>query len=130
MEWTLSKRRELSFSFLEVSAVFIGSDILLCVQGGEKPHVGCIVQAVPRESLTGDGTLSATSSIINVTGHKDEFLCRELAEQVCQSSGAVVVCTGGFHMDGITKEQIREVLEAVKEVGGWIGEELGDVRRR
>lgn len=124
MEWTLSKRKELSFSFLEVSVAFIGSDILLCVRGGEKPHIGCMVQAVPRESLTGDGSLSVTSSVINVIGHKDEFLCRELAEQICRRSGAVVVCTGGFHMDGITKEQIGEALEAAKEISSRIQEEL------
>lgn len=125
MEWILSRRKELSFSFLEVSAAFIGSDILLCVQGGGKPHIGCVVQAVPRESLTGDGSSSSTSSVINVTGHKDEFLCRELAEQMCQRSGVVVVCTGGFHMDGITKEQIGEVLEAVKEISERMEEGLG-----
>ncbi|MBQ1399786.1 MAG: hypothetical protein IIY83_04635, partial [Lachnospiraceae bacterium] len=56
----------------------------------------------------------ATSSVINVTGHKDEAVCRYLAEEVCRATGRTVVCTGGFHVDGITPEQIAEVTEAVK----------------
>ena len=81
--------------------------------GGERPHIGCVVQAVPRPSLSGDGTISVTSSVINLTGHKDEFLCRRLAENRCRETGKVVVCTGGVHMDHITGEQIEELLKNI-----------------
>ena len=64
----------------------------------------------------GNGTGSSTASVINVTGHKDEILCRWMAEQVAARENAVTVCCGGFHMDHITKEQIREVKEAVEEI--------------
>ena len=86
---------------------------VLTLSGGEKPHIGCIVQAVPRPSLSGDGTISVTSSVINLTGHKDEFLCRRLAENRCRETGKVVVCTGGVHMDHITGEQIEELLKNI-----------------
>ena len=64
-------------------------------------------------SLSGDGTISVTSSVINLTGHKDEFLCRRLAENRCRETGKVVVCTGGVHMDHITGEQIEELLKNI-----------------
>lgn len=124
MEWDLIKHKELTYSSVTVSAARLGGDILLAVRGGEKPHIGCTVQAVPRESLTGDGSISVTSSVMNLLGHKDEALCRSLAEQVCKKTAAVVVCTGGFHMDGIKKEQIKEVTEAVDQIGNMIAEEL------
>lgn len=54
------------------------------------------------------------ASVINVTGHKDEALCRYLAEKVAAAADAVTVCTGGFHIDAMTPEQIQEVQAAVK----------------
>ena len=68
---------------MEVTVMKLGEDFQICLAGGEKPHIGCVVQAVPRESLTGDGSWSATSSVWNRTGHKDEVLCRMLAEKIC-----------------------------------------------
>lgn len=122
-------KKELSFSTLTVSVMRLGRDCHLTVWGGESPHIGCTVLAVPRESLRGDGRQSCTASVLNVTGHKDEQICRYLAEETAKHCGAVVVCTGGFHMDHITKEQIRETLDAAGELAEEIKEGLkrGDV---
>ena len=92
---------------IEICEKAIGEDLVLTLSGGEKPHIGCVVQAVPRPSL------SVTSSVINLTGHKDEFLCRRLAENRCRETGKVVVCTCGVHMDHITGEQIEELLKNI-----------------
>lgn len=124
MEWTVEIEREAAGSSLKVSAGWIGKDILICLEGGSTPHIGCVVQAVPRLSLTGDGSNSATASILNLTGHKDEFLCRKLAEVVCSKTGQVIVCTGGFHLDGISGEQIQEVVQAVDEIAGGLVKEF------
>lgn len=104
----------LSFSQIEIQATRVGCDIQLLLRGGSSPHIGCMVLAIPRPSLTGDGSRRATASVINVTGHKDEALCRYLAEKVAAAADAVTVCTGGFHIDGMTPEQIQEVQAAVK----------------
>lgn len=109
--------KKLSFSVITVEMVQLGEDWLLTLSGGEKPHIGCVVMAVPRPSLTGSGQVSATSSVVNLTGHKDEELCRLLAERTAKEKNAVTVCTGGFHMDRISREQIAEVMEAVREIG-------------
>lgn len=124
MEWILKKKRQVAGHFIEVGVSRIGNDILLCLEGGTKPHIGCVVQAVPRLSLTGDGSGSATASVLNLTGHKDEYLCRQLAEKISSNLGTVVVCTGGFHIDNMTKEQIKEVLQAVNEIAEEIVESL------
>ena len=41
---------------IEICEKAIGEDLVLTLSGGEKPHIGCVVQAVPRPSLSGDGT--------------------------------------------------------------------------
>ena len=68
MEWLVRECMEAAGCSLEVSAAFVGEDILVCLQGGERPHLGCVVQTEPRESLNGDGSVSATSSVLNYPG--------------------------------------------------------------
>nr|WP_243426209.1 hypothetical protein [Mordavella massiliensis] len=60
--------------------------------------------------------MSSTASVLNVTGHKDEALCRQLAERLAATGNTTVVCSGGFHVDGITGQQIKEVQQAVDEI--------------
>ena len=86
------------------------------LSGGSRPHIGCTVLAVPRASLSGDGHTSDTSSVLNVTGHKDEAICRYLAEKAAAAYGCVVCCSGGFHVDHITEDQISELMSALDEV--------------
>ena len=128
MNGNLIRKEKLSFAELEIGVRWIGDDIAVWVSGGDRPHIGSVVQAVPRMSLTGDGSRSATSSVLNLTGHKDEFLCRELAETICAATGRVTVCTGGFHCDGMTKKKIAEVVETVKRIAGELAGELRTVR--
>ena len=74
MERMLTKKATAAGCTMEVTVMKLGEDFQICLAGGEKPHIGCVVQAVPRESLTGDGSWSATSSVWNRTGHKDDVL--------------------------------------------------------
>ena len=104
----------LSFATITIATYSIGADILITVKGGDQPHIGTAVLAVPRPSLTGDESVSATSSVLNVTGHKDEVICRMLAEKASKKYKATAVCTGGFHMDNMSAEQIEEVVSAIQ----------------
>ncbi len=104
----------LSFTRIVISKKLLGNDIFIVVKGGDKPHIGTAVLAVPRHSLTGDGTVSTTSSVLNVTGHKDEDICRILAEKASKKYGVTTVCIGGFHIDDINDDQIKEVIAAIQ----------------
>jgi len=104
---------ELTFAEIVVEVSRIGKDLSVAVSGGERPHIGCIILAVPRPSLRDDGKISCTSSVLNVTGHKDEVVCREIAETLCRKYHCTVAAAGGFHVDNMTVEQIREVQEQV-----------------
>ena len=122
MEWNIKK--ELSFACLIVDIKQIGEDFCIILQGGNRPHIGSTVLSVPRPSLTGNGEVSVTSSVLNITGHKDEKICRYLAEQTAKYKNAVVTCTGGFHVDNITGEQLQEVQDCMESIWEEIREKL------
>ncbi len=91
----------------------MGNDYTICIRDEECGHIGSAVMAIARPSLTGEG-MSATSSVLNRLGHKDEEIARRIAENVAASLNCAVVCTCGIHMDGITPEQIRQILDACR----------------
>lgn len=107
-------KKLLTFAELIVQGYRIGEECCIHVSGGESPHIGCVVLAIPRASLCNSDVTSVTSSVLNVTGHKDEYICRRLAEAVAKRKNTVTVCTGGFHMDGITMEQIQEIMDCIE----------------
>ena len=103
------------FTQLTLQVTWLDTDCHLLLWGGEKPHLGCTVLALPRPSLSGEGR-SATASVLNVTGHKDEALCRRIAEKVAAAAKCTAVCCGGVHMDGITAAQIEAIVAATDEL--------------
>jgi len=105
-------KKKLSFAEIEFEIQPVGEDISIIVRGGDKPHIGSTVLAIPRKSLADVEKFSCTSSVLNIVGHKDEFICRLVAENFCKKYKAVTVCTGGFHVDNLTAEKIQEVIDA------------------
>lgn len=109
-------RIKLSFAEYIISVMKIGKDFNIVFSGGEREHIGCTVLSVPRQSLSDEKKLSATSSVINITGHKDEYICRYIGESFAKKYNSVVVCSGGFHIDNISKNQIEELKNSVREL--------------
>ena len=105
-------KKKLSFAEIIFEIQPVGEDILIIIRGGDKPHIGSTILAIPRKSLADAEKISCTSSVINVLGHKDEFICRLVAENFCKKYNAVTVCTGGFHVDNLSAEKIQEVIDA------------------
>ena len=105
-------RKKLSFAEIEFEIEPIGEDILILIRGGDVHHIGSCVMSIPRPSLKNNEKISCTSSVLNVVGHKDEKICRLVAENFCKKFKTTVVCTGGFHVDNLTSEKISEVIDA------------------
>lgn len=122
MDWIIEKH--IPDITIRVEITRLGQDYHILLTGGEKPHIGCIVLAVPRPSLAGNGQVSSTASVLNVTGHKDEQICRYLAEYISAEKESVVVCTGGIHIDQITERQIGEIVEIVRIIAEEIVEKI------
>ena len=106
--WEIKKK--LTFTEICVEVRRLGDDYHILVSGGECPHIGCTVLAILRPSLDGSGKMSSTASQV----------CRYLADKVSPGNNTTVACTGGIHMDGITKEQIAEIVEAMQIIAGEI----------
>ena len=105
----------------------LGGDLLLTVTGGAA-HVGCVVLATHRQSLTGSGADSADSSVLNRSGHKDEFLLRALAERLSAVAGCAVAAVGGVHYDGLDQQGLRSAAhieqQALAQAEDWAAELL------
>ena len=106
--------------------IFLGRD-LDTVTGGAA-HVGCVVLATHRQSLTGSGADSADSSVLNRSGHKDEFLLRALAERLSAVAGCAVAAVGGVHYDGLDQQGLRSAAhieqQALAQAEDWAAELL------
>lgn len=126
MEWAERHTIETSFLKLYLEVKEIGDDLLLVVSGG-KAHIGCVAVAIPRPSLRENGGSSCTSSVFNLTGHKDEEICRRLAEAYCKMTGKIAVCTGGVHVGHMQPSQIQELIS---EVNNFIRTEIREAAER
>lgn len=92
-----------------------GNGLQGLLTGGETPHIGGVVLAVPRQSLTGEGW-SADLYITPVPNHKDVNFASPLANALARLSHSPVVITAGIHSDSITSvelEQLRGSLDAM-----------------
>ena len=114
----------LNHTEIVLEAFFIGEDLVLHLYGGEKPHIGTVILAQPRLSLCNDGRMSATSSILNIVGHKDEYVCRKLAEKTAAELQTNVVCTGGIHIDDIAPAQIEQIIKGVDKLSAQLIQQI------
>jgi hypothetical protein len=94
----------------------IGDDLIISVWGGSKPHIGSISVSVPRPGLKDRTRMSSTSSVINLTGHKDEVVARKFSEQLSAKFKRNAIATAGIHIDDITDSQIEIIMHNISEL--------------
>ncbi len=94
-----------------VEATLIATDegYILHLLGGEKPHVGAVIISQPRESLTGDGSISCTTSNLPLLGHKDDIAAKPVAEAIVKATRQPVVAIAGIHIDNATVDDIEQL---------------------
>lgn len=78
--------------------------------GGEKPHVGGVVLALPRPSLSGRGW-SADVYITPVPGHKDVDVARTVAVSLASELRCSVVVTAGIHSENLCAEELSQIIQ-------------------
>ncbi len=94
---------------LEATLLRAGEGLVVVVTGGDRPHVGSVSLAEPRESLRG-GETSATVSTLNRMGHKDDAIGNLFADVLARRTGLPCVATCGVHVDGLDASGIEQVL--------------------
>jgi hypothetical protein len=95
---------------LSASVRLIGSDILVAIWGGEKPHIGAVAVAQPRPSLKDPEVTSASASVICMVGHKEDELAKAAAEILAATLNTQVVVTAGIHWDNLDPEGIQCII--------------------
>jgi len=77
--------------------------------GGGKPHVGGVVLALPRPSLSGKGW-SSDVYITPVPGHKDVDVAQKVADTLARERRCPVVVTAGIHSDDLSPEELSQII--------------------
>ncbi len=85
-----------------LEATRIGKDLLVVIKGGAG-HIGAV----------GAGTNCggmAVSSVITTPGHRDDRIVKDAAERISKRLGCNCAVIAGVHYDGITAQEIKDVL--------------------
>lgn len=92
----------------QVSLVLMdtGAGLNGLLTGGEKPHIGGVVLAVPRPSLSDAGT-SADLFITPVPNHKDVEVATTVADQLARVCGYPVSLSAGIHSENLTLDELN-----------------------
>ena len=114
---------------LHASVQPLGADLLVCIWGGPRPHLGAVGMATPRRSLKDPSRWSATSSNFTFVGHKEDEVVKKVSERLAARLKAHVVVTAGIHWDAITPEGIDIVANLIEKLSGRILERLKGRRR-
>ncbi|WP_303870746.1 hypothetical protein [Acetobacterium wieringae] len=84
---------------LQYEIIPVGKDWLILLTGGDA-HIGCT-------AIGDDGQLSSYTP----RSHKDDALAIPLAKKVSQTFSCICTVVAGFHLDGITREEISIVID-------------------
>jgi len=109
---------------IEAAVRVIGTDLLVSIWGGEKPHIGAVATALPRPSLSDSRRISASASVYCFVGHKEDQLARAIALKIASALNTPVVVTAGIHWDNLDETGIRTVLENSRILTDLILEQL------
>jgi len=101
---------------LTAQSVWCGTDLIVVIGGGTRPHIGATAQAVPRPSLQQDGTVSASVSVLCCLGHKDDLPAREIALQLASCLNTTVTVTVGIHLDAASPQDLAIVQKNFREL--------------
>lgn len=93
-----------------LGAKMIGEDYLLILTGGEE-HVGAVAVG-----LFDEISQRASSSVITMPGHREEYLALQGARQVSRATRKTSIFVVGIHQDNISPEEIRDIVSAAVEM--------------
>lgn len=107
-------------------SILVGEDLLTCLWGGTKPHIGAIAVALPRPSLADAGASSSTASVLTLLGHKEDEIVKMVSQRLSARLKKNVVATAGIHWDDLDEETIGEIIDNCR----ILAEKIGDAVER
>ena len=96
---------------LTANVRMIGSDLLIAIWGGERPHIGAVAIAQPRPSLKDPDVTSSSASVFCFVGHKEDELAKAAAEILAATLNTAVVVAAGIHWDNLDDGAILNIVK-------------------
>lgn len=115
---------------VEATVTLCGSDLSVCICGGDTPHIGAVALASPRMSLADKEKTSASASVICVTGHKEDELAREAALELSTLFKCQAVVAAGIHIDNATGDDIKVLWKNYEAIMSMAKEGLSTLMKR
>jgi hypothetical protein len=103
-------KRKVGIIEIVLDAKKVGEDYLLTLTGGEE-HVGAVAVGFFDER-----SQRASSSVITMPGHREEYLALQGARQVSSATRKTSVFVVGIHQDNISPEEIRNIVSDAGEM--------------
>ena len=101
---------------IRLSGRWIGNDLHLAISGGDRPHIGAVALGSSHPSLKTPAVADVTTSVLAVTGHKEDLLARNAAQRIASGSGCTTCVSCGIHLDKISEAEIRLVQTLVEDL--------------
>ena len=96
---------------VKLVAIKSGEDLTVIISGGEKPHIGAMAVSIPSPSLKDLNKVSASTSIFTLTGHKEDEISKQIAENITEVTKKVTVTIVGLHIDKATAQDIEYLIQ-------------------
>lgn len=87
---------------VRLNAIRVGKDLVIIIDGG-RGHIGAVAAG------SGCGGM-AISSVLTMPGHRDDRIAKDAAERISKKLGVNCAVVAGVHYDGITPQEIKDVL--------------------
>lgn len=100
---------------ISIKSILVGQDLCIIISGGDIPHIGCVTLSICGESIHSNGN-SCTTSVLNLSGHKDDKVVKYIADKVSPILNRNVVIIGGIHIDNIEQKEIDFILSSSDEI--------------
>jgi hypothetical protein len=101
---------------VKLVAIKSGEDLTIIISGGEKPHIGTIAVSIPRPSLKDSNKVSASTSVFTLTGHKEDELSKQIAENITKITKKVTVVIVGLHIEKATSKDVECLIKNTQKV--------------
>jgi hypothetical protein len=99
---------------INLMVIPMGDDLCITITGGDKSHIGCVTLSIPRPGLADPGVTRATTSTLNITGHKDDEAARYVSHLLSSHLNKNVVVICGIHVNNITTEEIKITFDLLE----------------
>lgn len=99
-------KKSISRITINLKAIYVGSDLIIIVSGGDKEHLGAISY----------GVVDDKSGTIKFKNHMDDVISDMFLKEIEKVfNGNYAICAG-IHLDNITKEEISQIKKLSKQL--------------